>query len=173
MIMKNIKKVIVLGMTAISLSSVFVPLNNVQAAETTSSASSIEIYENSFDSATPSKEQLKSLGISAEDINTYLKSGKTGIILENGVAYDKEGNVLGSKERGKLSWAVKAIRKIYSKLPANVKSLIAKYAGLETILSLVDHFTGAVEDGLYWACKQVGMPDWAAWVVTKAVTLLI
>jgi len=34
----------------------------------------------------------------------------TGIYLTNGVAFDNDGNQLMIRERGKLTWAVKAIR---------------------------------------------------------------
>lgn len=40
------------------------------------------------------------------------------------------------------------------------------------ILSTLEHFTGWIEDGIYQACKRAGMPDWMAWTVAKALTLI-
>lgn len=74
------------------------------------------------------------------------------------------------QERGKIGAAVKAIRIGYSKIPKWIRNLIAKYAGLEAILSQLDHWTGAIEDGIYNACRSVGMPEWLAWLVAKALT---
>lgn len=76
------------------------------------------------------------------------------------------------QEKGKFGLAIKAIKKGYSKLPAPVKKYIKKYLGLNVILGTLDHWTGAIEDGIYWGCKQVGMPDWMAWTVAKALTMI-
>lgn len=76
------------------------------------------------------------------------------------------------QEKGKFGAAIKAIRKGYSKLPASVKKYINRYLGLNAILGTLDHWTGAIEDGIYWACKKVGMPDWMAWFVSKALTMI-
>ena len=75
-------------------------------------------------------------------------------------------------DRGKWSVAVKTIRKGYNKLPSNVKRWINQYIGLSSILGTLDHFTGWIEDGIYQACKSAGMPDWMAWTVAKALTLI-
>ena len=75
-------------------------------------------------------------------------------------------------DRGKWSFSVTAIRKGYSKLPSNVKRWINQYIGLNAILSTLEHFTGWIEDGIYQACKRAGMPDWMAWTVAKALTLI-
>ena len=75
-------------------------------------------------------------------------------------------------DRGKWSFSVTAIRKGYSKLPSNVKRWINQYIGLNSILSTLEHFTGWIEDGIYQACKRAGMPDWMAWTVAKALTLI-
>jgi hypothetical protein len=134
-----------------------------------------------------SADQIKQETIKQKDVKIPTPTGNevlasdlklSQIILIKGVAYDLQGNIVvenygESRQKGKLSWAVKAIRAAYGKLPANVKGYIAKYAGLEAILGYIDHFTGAVEDAIYQACKYVGMPDWMAWAVSKALTLLI
>ena len=74
------------------------------------------------------------------------------------------------QERGKWGVAIKAIRKGYSKLPSKVKGYINKYIGLNAILGTLDHWTGWIEDGIYHACRNAGMPDWMARTVAKALT---
>lgn len=116
-------------------------------------------------------QQLKGIGLSDEEINTYLNSDESVIYLQNGEVVDNEGNPI-SLQRGKFSWAAAAIRKKYSKLPKSVKNIINSFTNIEVILGLIQHFTGMVEDALYKACKYVGMPDWAAWTVSKGLTVL-
>lgn len=95
--------------------------------------------------------------------------------MENGIAFDKDGNILSedSMQRGKLSWAVKALRAAWNKIPANIKAAMGGLAVFETILNVIDNFTGAVEDGVYAGCKAVGMSDSVAWWVTKALMLFL
>lgn len=76
------------------------------------------------------------------------------------------------QKKGKFGAAIKAITKGYSKLPASVKKYINQYLGLSFILGTLDHWTGAIEDGIYWGCKKAGMPDWMAWFVSKALTMI-
>lgn len=78
-----------------------------------------------------------------------------------------------AQERGKFGLAVKTIRKIYHKLPKQVKNFIRDHIGFDRLLDFVDHWTGALEDGIYHACKSAGMPDWMAWIVTQAIMLLL
>lgn len=78
-----------------------------------------------------------------------------------------------SLERGKLTWAVKAIRKVYNKLPSKVKTVIASYTGLTGFLNLIEHYTGTLENGIYNACIKVGMPKSTANFVKKTVMLFI
>lgn len=176
--MKKFQKAIVCGLTLVTVGGAIAPVSSAFASEVVKKQSvDMQSGTNDLENAKPSVEQLKELGLSDSDIDNYLTTDKTGITLYYGEAYDKDGNLITDGQdrvkRGKLSWAVKAIRKSYSKAPKPVKNLIAKYTQLEVLLGLIDHFTGAVEDAIYWACKQVGMPDWAAWTVSKGLTLLI
>lgn len=175
--MKKIIKRIALGFTLITTVTAFTPTISVFAYENTTNGVTSSEKENAFQDVTPTKEQLQEIGLTEEEINEYLNSQDTGITLKNGLAYDKDGNILlveqNPLQRGRLTWAVNAIRRGYNRLPNSVKNLIGTYTGLQTLLGFIDHFTGAVEDAIYWACKQVGMPDWAAWTVTKGLTLLL
>lgn len=122
-------------------------------------------------------DNLHKLGSDSEIIKYALTKPSTGITLIDGIAYDKHGNLLASEHdqltRGKLSWATKALRAAYSKMPKSIKGFIARYTSFEGLLTFIDHFTGTVENAIYQACKRVGMPDWMAWTVTKTLTLFI
>ncbi|MQW24096.1 MULTISPECIES: hypothetical protein [unclassified Lactococcus] len=158
----NSKKTIISSMVAITL---FTGVSPVLAAVETQKNTQSNEAENRV--PVPNGNEVKRSDVNIKDI--YLIDGE---------AYDKYGNLIVDElgrpmARGKLSWAVKAIRKGYSKVPAPIRGFINKYGGLETILGVVDHFTGAVETAIYKACKAVKMPDWMAWAVSKALTLLI
>lgn len=107
------------------------------------------------------------------ELTTNVKS--SGIYLINGVPYDKFGNPLDSNNgiqmKGKLSWAAKALKKAWNKIPLKYKKMMGGYAGFAKVLDYIDHFTGAVEDACYRGCKSIGLPDWAAWAVTKILLL--
>ncbi|MFK4302336.1 MULTISPECIES: hypothetical protein [unclassified Paenibacillus] len=74
--------------------------------------------------------------------------------------------------QGKLSWAVKALKAGFDKLPASVKAFIG-VEGFLQILGVVDNFTGAIEDAIYAGALQVTGNETAAWWVTKALMLLL
>lgn len=76
-------------------------------------------------------------------------------------------------ERGRWSAAVKTLRIVWNKIPANVRGYIAKYIGVETFISTLEHYTGWIETGIYNICISYGMPDWMANVVTKTIMLFI
>lgn len=77
------------------------------------------------------------------------------------------------QERGKFTWAVKLIRKAWNKLPKNVRNFINRYTNLSGFLNFIEHYTGKLEDGIYNACKKVGMPNWMANIVTKTIMLVV
>lgn len=124
-------------------------------------------------------ESAKELGISDQLINKIVVNNHNGqdgqIYLVDGVPYDKNGDYItsGTATRGKLSWAVKAIRQVWDKLPKKIKTTIGGYAGLEGILSVVEHYTGALEDAIYEGAKNIGLNDTAAWWVSKTIMLFI
>lgn len=41
---------------------------------------------------------------------------------------------------------------------------------IETVTNNTDNIVE--KDGIYQACKSVGMPDWMAWTVAKALTMI-
>jgi len=124
-------------------------------------------------------ETAKSLGISDQLIDQVISNKNIiqegQIYLIDGVPYDKNGDYItsGTATRGKISWAVKAIRQVWDKLPKKVKTTIGGYAGLEGILSVVEHYTGALEDAIYEGAKNIGLNDTAAWWVSKTIMLFI
>lgn len=115
--------------------------------------------------------ELKLLGVMQEDLSIILMpTPLSGIYLIDGVAY-KDGKIIPVYERGKLSWAVKAIRAVADKLSDWVKGALG-VKGLDVVLKFVDHFTGTVEDAVFLGCKELGMSDSVAWAVTKVITFL-
>ena len=112
----------------------------------------------------------RSTATNSEGKHIYVDNGR---ILEFDKDIVSQEDIQAAKmDRGKWSVAVKTIRKGYNKLPSNVKRWINQYIGLSSILGTLDHFTGWIEDGIYQACKSAGMPDWMAWTVAKALTLI-
>ena len=157
--MKNkiITKTVVVLSCFLTLSTVALPSAIVFA--TTSSVS---------DKATQLSKRSKA--INSEGKHIYVDNGR---ILEFDKDTISQEDIQAAKmDRGKWSIAVKAIRKGYNRVPSNVKRWINQYIGLNAILGTLDHFTGWIEDGIYQACKSAGMPDWMAWTVAKALTLI-
>lgn len=54
-----------------------------------------------------------------------------------------------------------------------MKQIIAKYTKLSVLLNLIEHYTGTLENAIYNACRQVGMPKNIANFVTKTIMLFI
>lgn len=79
----------------------------------------------------------------------------------------------GTATRGKFTWAVKAIRKEWNKLPNKLKATIGGYAGLEGILSVVEHYAGALENAIYEGALRLGLSDITACWVSNTIMLFI
>jgi hypothetical protein len=126
----------------------------------------------SFESFTPSREALSDLGLNEEEIDFYLNLEDSGITVADGIAYDEAGNLLdvqtGISIFGKLSWAVNILRKVYHRLPGLVQRVIGGWMGFGGMLRFIDHWTGAIESGIFWGCMHVINQDTACWSVTKA-----
>ncbi|WP_068503267.1 hypothetical protein [Paenibacillus kribbensis] len=127
----------------------------------------------------PSIDELKELGLSDDEIQRLLSIKPSGIYLINGAAYDRNGNSLEKNNsgaistQGKLSWAVKLLRAAWDKLPKGVQNAIGGTAGFSTLLSIIDTYTGAVEDAVLEGCKALGMSDTVAWWVTKTLMAFV
>lgn len=146
----------------------------VQAFEGDTTTSNEITIESKFENIqAPSINELEKLNLSDAEIQALLSIESTGIYLVDGVAYDKDGNKLVVKERGKLSWATKILRAGWDKLPKGTKDAIGGIAGFEALLNFIDHYTGAIEDAVYEGCLMLGMGETAAWWVTKTLTLLV
>jgi len=169
----DLKKVVYVSLAGLMLGGV--PLTSGTMIVSANETPSITQNVVDFNSIKPTQNQLQSIGLSEQKINLYLYSNNSDLYIKDGLLFDKNGLRLDSEssEYGKLSWAAKAIRKGYNKLPKSVKNLINRYTKIEFILSFVEHCTGSVENAIYKACKYVRMPDWAAWTVSKALTLVM
>ncbi|UIJ67218.1 hypothetical protein LW858_02670 [Bacillus cereus] len=75
--------------------------------------------------------------------------------------------------RGKLSWAAKAITKLWDELPGPVKERLGRQAALYTIAQYVEHYTGALEDAVYGGVLKVVGNETAAWWITQSLMLLL
>lgn len=152
-------------------------LNAVHAAENNHSTSTETRVEDHFNKGfSMDKDELIKFGLSDSEIKIFNNFTSSGIIIDNG---EVSGNInlddlnSGEQMRGKFSAAVKLIRKAYNKLPAKVKSFIAKYTKLNVLLNLIEHYTGTLEDAIYTACRKVGMPKDVANFVTKTIMLFV
>ena len=159
-------KFITVGLATITLLSATIPVGTtiVQADE----IKNVSVESDQFKGL--SDNELRDLGFSEEDIINYHDN------LNNPV-YIQEGMVLNSKEqhkeRGKFTWAVKAIRKGYNKLPKSVKRYIAAHTGLDTFLSFIENATGKIQDAVYNACRKVGMSKNVSNIVTAAIMTFV
>ncbi|MGY3778466.1 hypothetical protein [Isobaculum melis] len=152
------KKLVISLIAFVTLGGVLLPTANVFASE------QIEETEQSI---------TEELGLTDSQILQILSGQESGITLDQGRAFDKDGNELFVAQRGKFSWAVRAIKAAWNKLPSGVKKAIGGAAGLSTLLNVIDNFTGKVEDAVYAGCKALGMNGTVAWWVTKALMLFL
>ncbi|MBC9808934.1 hypothetical protein ACN6J9_05905 [Carnobacterium maltaromaticum] len=170
---KKIKKVaitltafLIVGGNIIPSMTAFASENNVKIEDTVT-------QNNVFDeNYKMNEDELKAFGLSETEIAKFNQYKVSGIQLVDGKAF-QNGQEIITMERGKFTWAVKAIRKGYNALPSKVKSFIAQYTGLNAFLGLIEHYTGALEDGIYKACIRVGMPSSVANFVTKTIMLFV
>lgn len=171
--MKHKKTIFKVGSAALALSIGFTALAPTTSAFAAVKDNNISAITNIGYNLNFDRNELYELGVSDLEINNLINTtGTTGIMLKNGVAYDANGNIIEDKERGKLSWAVKAIRAAWDKLPDNVKIAIGGYVGFEQLLSFIDHFTGAVEDAIYEGLIYIGCSPSVAWWAMKIITLI-
>ncbi|KRK93573.1 hypothetical protein [Companilactobacillus futsaii] len=115
-------------------------------------------------------QELKDLGFNNQEINNYNNNINDNLIIDHGMVINGQGDGIS---RGKFTWAVKVIRKGYSKLPSSVKKYIAAHTGLDTLLDFVENATGTLQDAIYKACRNVGMNATIANIVTAAIMTLV
>lgn len=119
---------------------------------------------------------LNDLGVTKEMATDILNTPDTEITLVNGIAYDKDGNLYTDdtemNSRGKFTSIVKAIRKSYNKFPNWLKAVLSLNA-LDKALSVLDTFTGKVEDGLTIGLELVGFSGGVARVYAKLILALV
>ncbi len=167
---KLIKTMLFASVMGLILSVVFPSILSVRAALQEDQVTAIP--EGNSSTYVPSEDELKGLGLSEDEIAELMKVQDAGITLKNGVAYDEDGKKLTLKERGKLSWAVKILRKAWNKIPKKVKNTMGGIAGFEAVLSFIDHFTGKVSDAIYLGCRKIGLNKAVSWWVMKILTLI-
>lgn len=171
--MHNSKKMLAFLLASSMIAPVLYTGNSVAAKEKTN------IIQEKYGVDKPTEEQLKSLGFSEQEIydlfNSKVNSDKIiykGFLIDNNETAGFGGGP-SIYAVGKVQLAIKAINKIWFRLPSGVRSAISKYIGFGTFLKVLNTYTGKVEDGIYWVCKKFGMPSWLAWTVTKTLMLFI
>ncbi|MCY7860554.1 hypothetical protein [Bacillus haynesii] len=75
--------------------------------------------------------------------------------------------------QGKFTWAIKALKEAFDELPTKVKVAIGGVTGLDTILRTLEHYTGALEHGIYLGALKVTGNETAAWWVAKTLMLFV
>ena len=131
------------------------------------------------DSISPDINELKELGVTDSEIEKLLSTKSSGIYLIDGVAYDRNGNLIGQSDpnaittQGKFSAAIKLLKAGWDKLPKGVQDAIGGTTGFAALLNFIDHFTGTIEDAIYEGCLTLGMSETVAWWVTKTLTFLV
>ncbi|WP_156314128.1 hypothetical protein [Companilactobacillus kimchii] len=156
-----------MGFTVLTLSSVVVPsiTTEVNAAQINGSTE-----ESNDEFKGLSDQELRGLGFTDQEIETYHNNIDSNLIIDHGVVINGQGDGIS---RGKFTWAVKTIRKGYSKLPSGVKKYIAAHTGLDTLLGFIENATGTLQDAIYKACRNVGMNATVANIVTAAIMTLV
>lgn len=117
---------------------------------------------------------------STENVNPVTKDGYRLFLIDGKMvewpadlpAPTQEEMTFLLQQRGPKTAIAKKILKIYNKVPPKVRNIINKYLGIRAIAQFLDHFTGFVEDGVYRACRNAGMPDDMARLVAKTLTFL-
>ncbi|SCT26873.1 hypothetical protein [Staphylococcus caeli] len=79
----------------------------------------------------------------------------------------------GTSDRGKVGIAKSVIKQAWKTLPKNVKTKLKSQSRLWAAVQTVDQFTEDVENEIYNNVKGLGLDNNSAWVVTKAITLII
>ncbi|CEO23403.1 hypothetical protein [Paraclostridium sordellii] len=169
---KKLKSGIALSLIIATVSIPF--SNSIFALEIANSTTPTEFVENKNIGI---DEVSEFFGLTSNEKNEFKKSIDE-YKKEEQLRQEREYKIYGN-QFGKLSLSTKAMRKIWRKLPFKVRKTIVQHTGLtgaaaiQSIVSTVDHFTGSVEDGVYKACKKLGMNNHYSWWVTKTITLFL
>ncbi|PFZ07903.1 hypothetical protein COL60_17890 [Bacillus pseudomycoides] len=163
----KMKKAIIGTLSVSLLSTGLLATTNAHAAENTSAP-----VKTNISTQLPVSNVSQSLQNDVNGISNYfgLTPQESQQLLEAAKANNSDSSF---ETRGKLSWAVKALRAAWDKVPANVKKAIGGTAGFEKLLGVVDRYTGAVEDAVYAGALAVTGNETAAWWIAKTLCLLI
>lgn len=102
--------------------------------------------------------------LSDEDIDALYFDFKT-----KGLDSAEINNRMG-KQKGRVTNLVKAVLRVWRKLPRPVKAAIG---AVGPFLSAIAHASGQVDHCIYTACRRIGMNRWWANFVTKTISALI
>ncbi|PFZ07913.1 hypothetical protein COL60_17885 [Bacillus pseudomycoides] len=161
------KKAIIGTLSVSLLSTGLLATTNAHAAENTSAP-----VKTSISTQLPISNVSQSLQNDVNGISNYfgLTPQESQQLLEAAKANNSDSSF---ETRGKLSWASKALRAAWNKVPTNVKVAMGGFAGFEVILGVIDRFTGTVEEACYQGALKVTGNETAAWWIAKTLCLLI
>ncbi|MEH6888424.1 hypothetical protein V7024_01410 [Bacillus sp. JJ864] len=150
--------------------------NNVQAksapVQTVNFAQDILLKNSNLNTTNPSAQSISPSDLKTiEGITEYfnLTPEEKQVFLD--AAANKDDSSF--ETRGKLSWAAKAITKLWDELPGPVKERLGRQSALYTIAQVVEHYTGALEDAVYAGVLKVVGNETAAWWITQSLMLLL
>lgn len=123
-------------------------------------------------------EELKDLGLTEEQINlTDLSSLGISEEKENTQINDTTGNLIKEKitpkNKGKVTAIIKTFIKLYKKLPKFIRKKIESYISPNTIISVIENTTHALENSLYKAFRKRGMSKTVAKWASKIIIALV
>lgn len=172
----EIEELKALGFTEDALNGIVTDDTEITDDETLFDEEFDSFYYEEFTDA--EKAELEEDGLIDEWNNSIDGQAPSGLYVYNG---DLVGNTAKVEEllkddgsiqpRGKISTAVKAFKKVYKKIPAKYKKAINKVIKVDLIIKLLEHYTGALENALYKACRKAGLSATKAKFITKTVML--
>ncbi|MDR0124603.1 MULTISPECIES: hypothetical protein [Bacillus] len=126
----------------------------------------------SYSSVKPSFDQAKELTI--DEIAQYWNLNEEETAKFEKAIKEAQSKTNGEATvHGKFTWAIKTIKEAYDQLPTKLKVMIGGVTGLETILITLEHYTGALEHGIYLGTLKVTGSENAAWWVAKTIMLFV
>lgn len=156
---RRVKKLLSVGIITSTIFSVGITMSSIIYADDVRNERNVESEEVPI--------------ISKDGVRLYVIDGKIYEIPEDMKNPTSEEIRLIQQERGRVTNAVKLIKKAYKKIPKKARKLISRYLGIDQLLQTVEYYTGGLEDTIYKICRRFGMPKSAAWFVAKSIVLVI
>lgn len=161
-----------------SIAGVLLMTGVSEGVHSVANAESVAQEQDVVSSKVKEEKQWQAFSAEAQDSFRYL-------VKANGYNHSQQMDLLrntaaakgiakdGTSTRGKVGITKAVVKQAWKTLPKNVKSKIKSQSVLWSAVKTVDHFTEDVENEIYNNVKSLGLDNNSAWVVTKAITLII